>query len=379
MMLNSRLSRKKRARGLTLIEILVSLFVSSVVLAGVLQIYSSSKQSYRVQEALSRLQENGRFAMELITKDLRKSGYLGCMSTRGLTNQTSQDTRLQNVLNFTEGQVFLYNSFDRPVFGFRYDGNSLPADLSGIDNPSPPPANSPENSIDILTIRYAERTSAVVQSHLDQAAPLRVNTTAGLSPGDIITLSSCNMNSTNAEGQLTPSSYVAQITGIDGNTVNHCAESGCSGVTPGNRLPNIATLRYEKGTEIFRMQMKTYYIGQDDDGNPTLFELDHYSPIVDKQNPRALVEGIENMQIFYGISQQGSDVVRQYVRADSDQIDWNNVVSIKIHLLLQTEDNLTVEPTPYFYVNKTIDPGDDDRRFYRAFTATIGLRNKIEP
>jgi len=46
-------------------------------MAGVIQIFLSAKQAYRLQENLSRLQENGRFAMDFITKDVRMAGYAG--------------------------------------------------------------------------------------------------------------------------------------------------------------------------------------------------------------------------------------------------------------------------------------------------------------
>jgi len=49
-------------------------------MAGVIQIFLSAKQAYRLQENLSRLQENGRFAMDFITKDVRMAGYAGCSS-----------------------------------------------------------------------------------------------------------------------------------------------------------------------------------------------------------------------------------------------------------------------------------------------------------
>ena len=78
--IRKKLLSNQHQRGLTLIEILVALFVSGLVLAGVVQIYASSKQAYRVQESLSRLQENGRFAINRIAHDLRMAGYSGCLS-----------------------------------------------------------------------------------------------------------------------------------------------------------------------------------------------------------------------------------------------------------------------------------------------------------
>ena len=64
-----------RQRGISLVEIMVALLLSLFLMGGVIQIYLSSKQTYRTQEGNSRLQENGRFAMEILSRQIRMAGY----------------------------------------------------------------------------------------------------------------------------------------------------------------------------------------------------------------------------------------------------------------------------------------------------------------
>ncbi len=71
------MKNKPYQTGMTLIEILIALLIGAFLLGGVLQIFVSSKQTNRMQENLSRLQENGRFAMNFLTKDIRMAGYWG--------------------------------------------------------------------------------------------------------------------------------------------------------------------------------------------------------------------------------------------------------------------------------------------------------------
>ena len=71
-----------RQTGLTLIEIMIALLLGVFVIAGVTGMFLSAKQSYRVQEALSRLQENGRFAMDFIGKSIRQADYRNCPDDR---------------------------------------------------------------------------------------------------------------------------------------------------------------------------------------------------------------------------------------------------------------------------------------------------------
>ena len=68
-------NRYRYQQGLTLVEILVALTLGLVVTAMVLQIFLSSKLAYLTQEQGSRIQENGSYAMELMSKYIRMTGY----------------------------------------------------------------------------------------------------------------------------------------------------------------------------------------------------------------------------------------------------------------------------------------------------------------
>ncbi|MEW6679109.1 MAG: PilW family protein [Pseudomonadota bacterium] len=67
-------SRGKREVGLSLVELLVAIALGLVLLAGIGTIYVGSQQTYRMQEANARLQENGRYAIEIIGRSLRQAG-----------------------------------------------------------------------------------------------------------------------------------------------------------------------------------------------------------------------------------------------------------------------------------------------------------------
>jgi type IV pilus assembly protein PilW len=70
---------KSCQKGMTLIEIMIALLIGAFLLGGVLQIFIGSKQTNRMQENLSRLQENGRFALDFLTNDIRMAGYAECL------------------------------------------------------------------------------------------------------------------------------------------------------------------------------------------------------------------------------------------------------------------------------------------------------------
>ena len=63
------------ARGMTLIELMISIVLGLLLVAVVIQIYVGSKSTYNKQEDLSRLQENGRVAIDVIGRMARVSGF----------------------------------------------------------------------------------------------------------------------------------------------------------------------------------------------------------------------------------------------------------------------------------------------------------------
>jgi type IV pilus assembly protein PilW len=74
------MKNKPYQTGLSLIEIMIALLIGAFLLGGVLQIFIGSKQTSRMQGNLSRLQENGRFALDFIGRDIRMAGYWGCLT-----------------------------------------------------------------------------------------------------------------------------------------------------------------------------------------------------------------------------------------------------------------------------------------------------------
>ncbi len=98
---------KVHQTGLTLIEIMIALLIGAFILGGVMQIFLNSRQTYRMQDNLSRLQENGRFAMEFLAKDIRMAGYWGCL--KSTTVGGHKDI-------FDDGsQIILKGAFSQPV------------------------------------------------------------------------------------------------------------------------------------------------------------------------------------------------------------------------------------------------------------------------
>jgi len=69
----------KKKNGLTLIELLIALVLSSILIAGLYQIFISQQKTYMVQDQVADMQQNIRVAIDQMTREIRMAGYGGDM------------------------------------------------------------------------------------------------------------------------------------------------------------------------------------------------------------------------------------------------------------------------------------------------------------
>jgi len=72
--------RRHLLRGLSLIELMVALTIGSLLIIGAVTVYVQSRSTYRINETVSRMQENARYAMSLLEPDIRLANHWGLMS-----------------------------------------------------------------------------------------------------------------------------------------------------------------------------------------------------------------------------------------------------------------------------------------------------------
>ena len=174
---------KTRQQGFTLIEIMIALVLGAFLIGGVLQIFLNSKQTYRMQDNLSRMQENGRFAMEFISRDVRMADYRSCYTdssnanaisgTNGSTTPTPdapdtitviqklavvqanlcgaslQDTRTYKIQNNASGQPSLYRNINGGGFQELIEGIENMQIIYGVDTNAD---KAPDYYVDAATV-----------------------------------------------------------------------------------------------------------------------------------------------------------------------------------------------------------------------------------
>lgn len=65
-----------KTKGFTLIEMMVAMLIGLIIIAGIVMLFVSSKQTFRLNTGMSHVHDNGRFAMSYLVSDLRKAGWV---------------------------------------------------------------------------------------------------------------------------------------------------------------------------------------------------------------------------------------------------------------------------------------------------------------
>ncbi|OUR65235.1 pilus assembly protein PilW [Methylophaga sp. 42_25_T18] len=331
-------------KGMTLVELMIALVLGLVVTSAVIEIFIGSKQMYRVQDARARLQENGRFAIQFLSNNIRNAGYNGC-ATRG------GSVPITNTLN--NSGDFLWD-FATGIQGFDATASAAiwsPAIVADI--------TSPLSGSDVLTIRTMNEPVIRVTAHPGGTPPgsaaIQVNTQNQLERFDIVMVTDC----------LT--SAIFQITSANPNTSGSVTHNTGVGA-PGNATQALG--KDYTGAEIVKLTTKSFYIRNNADGVPSLYQR------ISNDTAVELVEGIENMQILYGVDTDNDDAVDQYITA-ATVTNWDNVVSVRVSLLLRTlADNLVVGGAQTYSFNGVAITAADNR-LRAVFSRTISLRNRV--
>lgn len=365
-------------RGISLVDLLASLLISSIIMAGVVQVYSSQAGTSRLQENLSELQESGRFALQIIARDIRSSAYAGCTAPKNL-----QDGDFNNTLD--DGSVGDMIDPISGVVGWEYDGTAYGEGvtvLSDTEATQDATAGAWLTSVDdplpldtvIMSVPYSDVLR--VWGNVDDPAKaddVRDTSGAGgnsitvtmvdtpdLEAGNFIFLSDCN------------NTVVAQICSVNGNDLV-LGENGNGSCDVGNDISQGFTQLDTDSTYVFNAQPITYWVGKlDDNPNnpPALFR--------DRGNgPEELVPGVQSMQVLYGedVNNDNGHSIDRYVTAE-DVEAWANVKAVRILLLSATrEDNILRHIKDFEFNGVDITPAD--KRARRVFTSTISMRNRM--
>jgi type IV pilus assembly protein PilW len=360
-----RMNANRLARGFSVVELMVAMSLSLILLAGVLTVLYSSKLTYAENERTSRLQEYARAGIDLILKDLRGGGFVGCRSIGQQAAPGASPVFRSNLANATN---IMWN-FSRPVDG--YDGLGAgtwaPALATGSFVPTGFPA--PDGDSDVIAIRTV-RSGA--PQYAVTAAPASVGApfTVAKPLGDVISARSTFVISDCQFSRLFAASAVTAGTATDTSATIFYAPGAGGPLDPSNTIGTLPVALSAAEAVITPVETVVYYIAPSQDlAGPALWRR------IGRRPPEELIEGVENLQIQFGEDTNGDLFVDSYV-APGAVTNWQDIIAARVGVLMRSPDETGVETDNRTYqVLDTTVTAPADRRQRIVFTTTVTLRN----
>lgn len=390
----NRLSAYYRMRGLTLIELMIAIVIGAILILGVVQVFASSRAAYQLSQGLARVQENGRFAMDYLQRDIRMAGHFGCVNDQAMMRQnppalsTTFAVGAHPALDFGVS-IQGYEAEDTEPGS---DGVSLSAADAATFTPALPADFSAQMAdavagSDVIVLRYLAPEGVPVTSMTGtSAAPIfhfdssrwRVLQSGVNNPG-VFGVGDC----------MGAAVFQVQATGATAGTVT-------LGVAPNNTVA--LTKVFTPGQAVlYRAENAIYYVATNGTGGRSLYRLrflfapNAANPTVEKEE---LVEGVESMQLLFGQDREldagkpPTGYIDRQFTADAIESNtptdignaWRRVGAVQIGLVMASPDGAAAGQASDAHKLNALGvtfAAPNDGRFRSVYQSTIALRNRL--
>jgi len=308
----------RRQEGLSLVELMVSVTLGLIVLSGVLIVFANSSGSRNEVERTSRQIENGRYASEVLSDDIRLAGFFGEFdpSTIAAPGALPADPCSVTVAD--------WNTWI-PMYVRGYDG-------AGFSSPNCVLANRKAGT-DVLVIRRTR---------------------------------TCTANSTTCTPDVTAGTPYLQVSACGSQVTKYALDiqpsSGNGAFTMQTRTCSSGTLAPKR-----EYYVHIYFVATDNgrgDNVPTLkrLELVGNPSGTPAFNLVPLVEGIEDLQLVYGVDTNSDGAPDEYVADPGTVARWLSVMTVQFNILARN-----IETSPNFVDTKTYTLGKDSTGAAQTF------------
>ena len=320
-----------KAQGFSLVELLVSMTISLILLGGMMSLYLASGASDKSRMELADIDANAVVALRALRQIIQHAGY-GTVSVEPLSKSF-----------FTETDGVLKNPSCRDNKKLIISGSTNDNGNSGLLNPPDELKGYTKDNDDgdIITVIYRPDS------------PFK---------GELFTDCATNKGSTVTDY---PNNYPygtdSSIKSDDNDRLEACSTDTTA--TSDNGMPEARDAKVYSG--FFLRQLS----GQSK-------QLVCYGSRSADAEPYVIADNIENMQIRYGVRQNGQTAFKK--ADDISNAEWQSILSVQVALLIGS-DNLNVLENPkqrsYVLLDETIEKPITDKRMYKTYSTTIYLHN----
>jgi type IV pilus assembly protein PilW len=330
-----RLSGARSSRGVSLIELMVSMAVGLLVVITVLFVYQGVLNANKMANGQGSMNEDAQAALIMLTQQLRMAG-----------NNPAQSNRVEDAAK-------THSSRRNPIY-----------------NPAPTHAGFALQPAGFALSSFALRGCDGNFSNLQTSTDVdTLNCAAGASTSpDAIALSY----------EADQFNTVPTSTGLP----TDCLGKKLATITA--TLPTLSGTVIENTDVAYAKAVNYFYIDQQG-SVPGLYCKGNG---VDS-TPQALVEDIEDLQFIYGVS-AAAKTIAGYLSADQIRVDptlstlpsdaqrWEKVIAVRICIVARSRDPIVANALSarYLKCDGSLETAPPDLRLRRAYSTTVLLRNR---
>lgn len=333
-MLGRRSHGARRTGGFSLVELMVALLLGAILSAGMAAAYIGAKQSAFYDDQLARMQENGRFALRLLTRELAMAGFFAGAPGLGDVTPVPVGTDCGEDNWVLDGSTPL-------GFVSDHDGAAVPVSVAGTALDCLNGRDIPVGA-DLLIVKRTSGEPSLVGAALAE-----------------------QLGNSSIRGW-----YLRVVAG---------EPAGWEHLAPAE-LPGLVSA--SSAEAYWRGITKVFFIRKYSDPNdrqddiPTLC-METMSG--NAMTARCMVEGIEDMQFEFGIDTDADGVPDRYSNAPTAD-DMAGAVTARVYLLVRSIRPVAgwVDEQAHSLGRKIVS-GRADGHLRRVFSSTVLLRNLGRP
>jgi type IV pilus assembly protein PilW len=338
----SRSAGSQNQRGVTLVELMLAMVIGLFLMLGTLTVFQQSRASFRVSDSVARLQENGRFVLDMMEPDIRVAKLWGRSADPGL---------IDNVLP---------------------GGLTITCDTVDSSAAMVPPTTYTAWALDINREVWAVDEGSGY-GHAALGVPCSPNGGARVQ-SDVLVIRRASTQ------PIVPTAGVIQV-----HTDLTRGEFFNDGAAP---------VGYAAAAQTHNVLTNVYYVSQrsDLDPNTPSLRIKTLMPGGVHQD-QEIMPGVENLQVQLGVDTDGDLEIERYVDADHDIVNPTTggtipdaqILAVRLWIVMRSEsvevgftDNAQyLSPDPDVVVTPCAGGGcgypDNFRRL--AISTTVALRN----
>lgn len=334
-------TKRAHQAGFTLLELMISAGLGVFLIAGLAMLFVQSNRSYRQNDAVTAMQDQARFTLQVLSRDLMSAGYWGDISDPSAITTGASTTAL------------------------------TPDKDCGPDSATSW-AFAPERRIEFLNNASASGLAAT--HHCVDTSTFVVGT-------DVVALRRVATQATNSMGAadtsatLRPYNLYLQSNSVAGSLI---------------RVGNLASwtpappdLPLSPPMSFYKLIPRIYYLRDwaftAGDGVPMLCRMELRHTASPQMEAECLAVGVQDVQLTWGLDTDDDEIVDRYKTAPT-AAELDSALSVRLQVLMRSRDPDTSYLNEKSYslgdVTHSYSSGDQDRFLRRVYSTTVLLRNR---